>query len=139
MKRHLLVAVIATGLLMGAFLVACEDHNEYHQKDWATPKDDHENASDRPEDAVNCEEYNYVVESCFDACSCCFFGQEENVELCVQDCDVILNQQYADDIEPTKADYHRFTQCVLGCVSLCQGEVEDGACWDECKHHLGLY
>lgn len=139
MKRYLLVFAILASLGMGLFLTACGDHDEYRHKDYLTQQSDNDdNAKDRSDDQLNCELFDLVIEDCFDACSCCYFGQEENINLCVTQCDALLMKQYEVDHEPTKADYTRYKECTLGCVSVCEANEKDDTCFEECKIYLGL-
>lgn len=140
MKRFLLVFTIVASLAMGLLMVACGDHDEWRHKDYLTQQsgDDDNNAKDRDAGELNCDMYDIIIEDCYDACSCCYFGQEDNINLCVTHCDRLLNKTNTADYEPTKADFVLYKECSLGCVSLCGGREKDDTCWDECKKYLGL-
>jgi hypothetical protein len=141
MKRFLLVFAIVMSLSMGLLLVACGDHDEWRHKDFLTQQSgdgDDNNAKDRSAEELNCDMYDIIIEDCFDACSCCYYGQEANTQLCLTYCDRLVNKVNTADYEPTKADYTLFKECTLGCVSLCDGREKEDICWDECKKYLGL-
>lgn len=136
MKKHgLMLAIVfiaATALLFSA----C-GNGDYEHKDNLTQDDGQINAKDR-DPGVSCDSGEVRVEDCYDACSCCYFGQEDNMADCVRDCDYLLVRQNEVEHNPSKADYDRFNYCTLGCISLCGEREKEEVCWDECKTYLGL-
>jgi len=136
MKRNLLVLTLVFAISISGLMIACGDHDEYRHKPLTQESGDF-NAKNMDE-TMSCDSNNVVVEDCLDACTCCYYGQQEATENCVQYCDELLSAQYYYDHEPTKADYTRFKECIVGCVSLCGGREKDDTCLNECLIFLGL-
>jgi len=139
MKRFFMTLSIISFLFLISLLIACGDHDQYRHK--PLMQDDGQlNAKDRPAEDQFCEVNEVVIWDCLDACSCCYFGEEQlaNQELCVQYCDSFLMLMYNKDVEPRQADYTGYQECILGCVSLCGKREKSNVCINECKIHLGL-
>ncbi len=136
MKKYLLALMIV--LALAFVFAACEEMDFEHKDDSAVTQDDgYLDAKDRDTD-VTCEHNGARVDDCYDACSCCYQGMQDNTEYCVEDCSFLLLKQYEVEHEVGKADYERFTWCTLGCVSMCGEREKDDTCFEECKTYLGL-
>jgi hypothetical protein len=141
MKRHLFWLVIISALALCALAIGCSatEKNEGREKEYALQqeKDQGAHAVDRDPDQT-CDEADIIVANCEDACSCCYLGQEVNMETCVLYCDALLERMYDDNVVVMHADFHRYVECTLGCVSLCGEREKTDVCYDECKRYLGL-
>jgi hypothetical protein len=141
MNKHLLVLSIMVVFAV-ALGLACAD-NEWDKPPQHVQDDGSLDAKDRDYN-LSCEETGARVEDCYDACSCCLGGQEDNMQLCVGSCDKWLMELEGPDIDPTKTDYERFIWCSLGCYSLCPVDQINyyetvHACREECLDYIRGY
>ncbi|MDP8224810.1 MAG: hypothetical protein P9L99_15735 [Candidatus Lernaella stagnicola] len=139
MKKFLLSLIIVFSLVIALSLIACEENGYLREKpdNRITQDDGNQDAKNKDGD-LTCANSDLRVEDCYDACSCCYLGQEDNNADCVEDCSFLLMRQYQEDHELSKADYERYNWCILGCVSMCGAREKDDTCFDECKVYLGL-
>ena len=135
MKRCLMVWAVLLPFVLGSAIISCgDDDNRGHP----LQQDDGDLHAKEMGDQMKCDVNDVVITDCYDACSCCYMGQEDNMADCVFDCDKVLMKMNDEDINPTNANYTAYKECTLGCVSLCGGGEENGACWNECRHYLDL-
>lgn len=136
MKRYLLVITLVLPFVLGMLLIACGGHDEFHHKPLQQNTGNFY-AKDMT-DGMTCDSADVLVADCLDACTCCYYGQPENTENCVEYCDSMLLKGFNIDQEPTKLDFTRFKECLVGCVSLCDEREKDMTCYNTCKIYLGL-
>lgn len=134
MNRYFFVLATVIIFSMGLVLMSCGDDQYRHHP---LMQDNGDISAKDMTEGMSCDVDDVVVEDCLDSCTCCYFGQPENTEDCVEDCDGLLMMAYVDH-EPTKANYVLFKECITGCVSLCGQRENDLTCWNECRHYLGL-
>jgi len=133
MKRFLVLLAVVMPFVLGMAILSCGDENYRHHP---LNQDDGDFSANDMDENMSCDINNVVIESCYDACSCCFLGQEDNIAECVMDCDAVLDNMMDESVNPTRADFIAYKECTLGCVSLCDHGEENGACWNECKRYL---
>lgn len=141
MHSRFMVLAAVFAFVASLAVVSCTG-DEYDQQTRPINDNEDDHAKDRAGDQ-RCDEYDFVITDCFDACNCCipYDGNEpapgsDPLGQCIQYCDGVLIK--IDEVEnPTKTDIDNFKECVVGCFSICGKDDKDVACWNECKGYLG--
>jgi hypothetical protein len=132
LKLVVMTCLIALVLGTGFALIACEDQGNYRIHPLMS-EDDNNYAKNMTADQ-NCELDDLFIEDCNDACTCCYFGQLDQKEFCVSQCDTVLLRYQS--YPPAETEVDDYKECLVGCWSICDIEDKVETCWDQCNIYI---
>lgn len=128
-----LVLLLIGSFALGVTFIACENEGDENLKHPLMAEDGNNYAKDK-DGETRCDVDDLSIEDCADACTCCFWGQEEGIEDCVEDCDQILFRYRK--YPPAHTDVDNYKECVVGCWSICDKPDKMVNCWAECNIYV---
>ena len=127
------VLLVLLSLALSFALIACDGEGDEYRHHPLMAEDGQEYAKNMGPDDT-CDNDEFFISDCLDACTCCHYGEEDGMDNCVRDCDVqIIRYQNYPAISTEIVEYK---ECLLGCWSECAIDDPETTCWEQCRQYI---